>query len=56
MKVEDILPEQTINYKTGDKCAIDFGEICYALKDLVVKMYEENQELKARIEKLEATK
>lgn len=49
----DVNPKKgSIQYKKGDKCGIDFGEMTYALKDLVVKMYEEIQDLKQEVEKL----
>lgn len=42
----------TIDYKVGDNCGIEKGTWDYAVKDLVVKMYEEIQDLKTEIELL----
>ena len=54
IKTEDIEPYEELSYKKGEKAAIDLGQTVYAIKDLIVKMYEENQQLEARIKVLEA--
>lgn len=45
--------ETSIFYKKGDKSGIDFGTMCYALKDLVLKQNIIINELEDRIELLE---
>jgi hypothetical protein len=45
--------ETSISYKQGDKRGIAFNTMTYALKDLVVKMYDEIQILKNKIKVLE---
>ena len=51
--VDDVKTTTTIDYKEGDVCGIEMGNVVYALKDLCVKLYEEIIDLKNRIKILE---
>ena len=45
----EIVKEGSITFESGDKCGIQQNTAFYALKDLVVKLYEEIQVLKTEI-------
>jgi len=47
------LGKTTIEYKKGDNCGIEMGNMVYAMKDLIVKQQEKIQELEARLASLE---
>ena len=52
-EVDGKIEDASITYNLNDKCGIDFENMSYAVKDLVVMLYDKIKQLEDRIKELE---